>query len=76
MASKTITDRGFNGAAITFEKNGPGFPSVEVQVRTTAGGQEPVAVDPQTVWTGPERAQLATLLAKAYDAAKVAAGYA
>ncbi len=76
MATKNLTDRGINGTAITFEKNGPGNPTCEVQIRTTAGTQESVTVDVTTALTGAERTALAALLVKLYNAGVALAGYA
>ncbi len=75
MATKTLTDRGINGSAIHFVKEGPGFPAVTVEIRTTDGRYEEVTVNPQTALTAGERTTLGNLLVTLYNAAKTAAGW-
>jgi len=75
MATKTLTDRGPNDAALFFERRPGGGVNVEVRVGDTAGGAHLVSVAISTL-TAAERTQLQTLLGKLYDQALANLGFA
>jgi hypothetical protein len=69
MASRTITDRGVNDAAVTFEKATGGPLTCEVLVRDSAGIQHNVRVPITGTLTAGEAAALPGVLLKLYNAA-------
>lgn len=75
MATKTLTDKGVNDAAVTFEKATGGPLTCDVVVRDTSGLQHNVRVPITGTLTGPEAAALPGVLLKLYNAALTALGF-
>lgn len=75
MASKTITDKGIDGAAVIFERRS-GQVVCDVYVRDSTGMQHTVTVPLAGTLTGPEAAALPGVLLKLYNAALTSLGFA
>ncbi len=76
MASRTVTDKGVNDAAVVFEKTGGGPLTCDVMVRDSTGIQHNVRVPITGTLTGPEAAALPGVLLKLYNAALTQLGFA
>lgn len=76
MASKILTDRGVNDAAVTFEKSPGGPLTCEVTVRDTSGLQHNIRVPITGTLTAGEASALPGVLLKLYTAALTALGFA
>lgn len=76
MASKTVTDKGVNDAAITFEKAAGGPLTCDVTVRDSSGIQHNVRVPITGTLTAGEANALPGVLLKLYNAALAQLGFA
>ncbi len=75
MANRTVSDKGVNDAAVSFEKTGGGPLTCDVTVRDSAGVQHNVRVPITGTLTAGEANALPGVLLKLYNAALTAAGF-
>lgn len=75
MATRSVTDKGPNDAAVTFEKAGGGALTCEVAVRDSSGLQHNIRVPITGTLTAGEANALPGVLLKLYNAALVALNF-